>query len=76
LDDDNDERCKKVENLEALDQGLHSQNKRTFGKIDLNHTKLRQQGLLCLDDSTIPRLPALSSLVYLAFCHMSKFSMR
>jgi hypothetical protein len=47
LDDDIDERGKKVENLEALDQGLHSQNKRTFGKIELNHTELRQQGLLC-----------------------------
>jgi len=58
LDDDNDERGKELENLEALDQGLHNQNKRTsFGKIDLNCTELRQQELPCLDDSTIQRLP-------------------
>lgn len=63
LDDDNDERGKELENSEALDQGLHSQNKRTFGKIDLNCTELRQQGLLCLDDSTIQRLPDLDLAV-------------
>lgn len=57
LDDDNDERGKELEISEALDQGLHNQNKRTFGKIDLNCTELRQQGLPCLDDSTIQRLP-------------------
>lgn len=82
LDDDNDERGKELENSEALDQGFHNQNKRTFGKIDLNCTELRQQELPCLDDSTIQRLPdqvriielPLSLLVYLA--HMSKFSMR
>ena len=84
LDDDNDERGKELENSEALDQGLHNQNKRTsFGKIDLNCTELRQQELPCLDDSTVQRLPdqvriielPLSLLVYLAFCHISKFSM-
>jgi hypothetical protein len=70
LDDDNDERGKELENLEALDQGLHNQNKRTsFGKIDLNCTELRQQELPCLDDSTIQRLPDQVKI-------MSKFSMR
>lgn len=56
LDDDSDERGKKLENSEALDQDLHNQNKRnSLGMIDLNCSELREEGFL--HDSSIQRLP-------------------
>jgi len=73
LDEDSDERCKELENSEALVQGLHNQNKRiSLGKIDLNG---------CLDDSSILRLtdevriiklaPFFGSLAYVQILHLS-----
>ncbi|KAF8779542.1 hypothetical protein HU200_002599 [Digitaria exilis] len=56
LDDDSDERGKKLENSEALDQDLHNQNKRnSLGMIDLNCSELREEGFL--HDSSIQKLP-------------------
>lgn len=58
LDDDSDERGKELENSEALDQGLHKQNKKNcLGMIDLNCAELRQEGFLHLGDPSIQKLP-------------------
>ncbi|CAL5056467.1 unnamed protein product [Urochloa decumbens] len=58
LDDDSDERGKDLENSEALDQGLHNQNKKNpLEMIDLNCAELRQEGFLHLGDSSIQKLP-------------------
>ncbi|CAL4996334.1 unnamed protein product [Urochloa decumbens] len=57
LDDDSDERGKGLGNSEALDQGLHNQNKKDpSGIIDLNCAELQQEGFLRLGDSSIQKL--------------------
>ncbi|CAL5004491.1 unnamed protein product [Urochloa decumbens] len=57
LDDDSDERGKGLGNSEALDQGLHNQNKKDpSGIIDLNWAELQQEGFLRLGDSSIQKL--------------------
>ncbi|CAL5008971.1 unnamed protein product [Urochloa decumbens] len=57
LDDDSDERGKGLGNSEALDQGLHNQNKKDpSGLIDLNCAELQQEGFLRLGDSSIQKL--------------------